>query len=315
MTLGRAYGRIDGASLVPPSRRIDAGDGMSGGGDLSADRTLIVDATVARTPATIVRTSREVNAGAGLSGGGDLSGDRTLSITPKSGAMVKRGTNFGTQEAVDITMRWDSIVYQREHGVLKFFLGFNFTFATTDVDTGGDDITEAGHGFDTGDGPFQFTTTGTLPAGLSLATDYWAIRVDANQFQVATSLVNALALTQINITSQGSGTHTCDRDSRLVVPDGVTMVRLDANIRWEIGANGARKVEMQKNNADFAGGGRYADGVDSGNLDKQNISSALLEVVGGDYFTLVVNANDASTPAVLSAQDTSWFAIEAVEFV
>lgn len=276
MALGRAYGRIAGAELVPPSRLISAG--------------------------------------AGLSGGGDLSADRTLSVATKLGAMVKRGTNFGTLEATDMTVRWDAEVYQRQHNGLKFHLGDDFTFATTDVDTSGDDITETGHGFATGDGPFQFATTTTLPAGLSLSTDYWAIRVDADQFQVATSLANALALTQVDITSQGTGTHTCERDTRLVVPDGVTMVRLDANVRWEIGANGSRKIEMQKNDADFAGGGRYADGVDSGNLDKQNISSALLEVVGGDYFTIVVNANDATTPALLSAQDSTWFAIEAVEF-
>lgn len=31
----------------------------------------------------------------------------------------------------------------------------------------------ASHGFVTGDGPFQFTTTGTLPAALSLLTDYF----------------------------------------------------------------------------------------------------------------------------------------------
>ena len=57
----------------------------------------------------------------------------------------------------------------------------------------------------------QGTTTGTLPAGLSLATDYFVIvtqRRDAGQIQLATSYVNALAGTAINLTDVGSGTHT-----------------------------------------------------------------------------------------------------------
>lgn len=82
-----------------------------------------------------------------------------------------------------------------------------FNFATTDVNTTDDEITETAHGLLTGD-VGQFTTTGTLPAGLSLATDYWVIKVDDDTFQVATSLANAEAGTQVDITDQGSGTHT-----------------------------------------------------------------------------------------------------------
>ena len=56
------------------SRTLATGDGLSGGGDLTANRTLTVDATV-------VRTTRNLTAGTGLSGGGDLTADRTFSIT------------------------------------------------------------------------------------------------------------------------------------------------------------------------------------------------------------------------------------------
>jgi hypothetical protein len=54
-------------------RSVIAGDGLSGGGELTADRTLNVDATV-------VRTTRTLTAGTGLTGGGDLSSNRTLGI-------------------------------------------------------------------------------------------------------------------------------------------------------------------------------------------------------------------------------------------
>lgn len=54
----------------------------------------------------------------------------------------------------------------------------------------------------------RFTTTTTLPAGLSLATDYYVIRIDNTTFKVATSYANAIAGTAIDITDAGTGTHT-----------------------------------------------------------------------------------------------------------
>jgi microcystin-dependent protein len=55
--------------------RINAGDGLSGGGLLTQDRTLSVDSTVVRTTRTI-----NTNSGSGLTGGGDLSANRSLSV-------------------------------------------------------------------------------------------------------------------------------------------------------------------------------------------------------------------------------------------
>lgn len=54
----------------------------------------------------------------------------------------------------------------------------------------------------------RFTTSGTLPAGLSLATDYWLIRASSTTASVAASLSDAIAGTAIDITDAGSGTHT-----------------------------------------------------------------------------------------------------------
>jgi len=54
----------------------------------------------------------------------------------------------------------------------------------------------------------RFTTTGTLPTGLSLATDYWLVRVSATTARVATSYANAIAGTVIAFTDAGTGTHT-----------------------------------------------------------------------------------------------------------
>lgn len=54
----------------------------------------------------------------------------------------------------------------------------------------------------------RFTTTTTLPTGLSLATDYWLVRVSSTTARVATSLANAIAGTVIAYTDAGTGTHT-----------------------------------------------------------------------------------------------------------
>lgn len=54
----------------------------------------------------------------------------------------------------------------------------------------------------------RLTTSGTLPAGLATATDYFFIRMDDNTFELASSYANAIAGTQINITDAGTGTHT-----------------------------------------------------------------------------------------------------------
>jgi len=54
----------------------------------------------------------------------------------------------------------------------------------------------------------RLTSSGTLPAGLALATDYYVIRVSDTTFELATSYANAIAGTQIDITGAGTGTHT-----------------------------------------------------------------------------------------------------------
>ena len=69
-------------------------------------------------------------------------------------------------------------------------------------------MTIVAHGLHTGDGPIRFTTSGTLPAGLALATDYYVIKLSADTFSLATTLANALAGTAIDITGNGTGTHT-----------------------------------------------------------------------------------------------------------
>jgi hypothetical protein len=61
--------------------------------------------------------------------------------------------------------------------------------------------------FQTGE-KVQLTSTGTLPAGLALVTDYWVIRVSDTVIKLASSLVNAKAGTEVTFTDDGTGAHT-----------------------------------------------------------------------------------------------------------
>lgn len=55
----------------------------------------------------------------------------------------------------------------------------------------------------------QFTTSGVLPTGLSVGTDYYVIKVTDTTIKVATSYANAVAGTAVGITNgTGSGTNT-----------------------------------------------------------------------------------------------------------
>lgn len=53
----------------------------------------------------------------------------------------------------------------------------------------------------------QLTTSGTLPAGLATATNYYVINVSDTTCKFATSYANAVAGTAIDITDAGTGTH------------------------------------------------------------------------------------------------------------
>lgn len=57
----------------------------------------------------------------------------------------------------------------------------------------------------------QVSTTTTLPAGLSAATNYYYIKVTDSTFKLATTYANSIAGTAIDITSAGTGTHTLTR--------------------------------------------------------------------------------------------------------
>ena len=81
-----------------------------------------------------------------------------------------------------------------------------FTAATSDLITIATKIKD----LLTGDG-VEVSTTGTLPTGLSASTTYYYIRVTDTTGKLATTRLNALASTAIDIAGVGSGTHSIER--------------------------------------------------------------------------------------------------------
>lgn len=92
------------------------------------------------------------------------------------------------------------------------------TFAdksVTVVDVAANTLAIAAHGLTSGDGPVRVASTGTVPGGLAVSTDYWVIAPDADHVQLATTFVRAggvpgsgLAQSPIDLTSSGAGTIT-----------------------------------------------------------------------------------------------------------
>lgn len=98
----------------------------------------------------------------------------------------------------------------------------------------------------TGVGVF-FTTTGSLPTGLLPNTNYYAIRIDANSFSLATSVANAHAGIAVNTSGSQSGTHTCYIGVRMAnnVPTDMMGLMIPAGVwafsgtGWHTGVGGA----------------------------------------------------------------------------
>jgi len=91
----------------------------------------------------------------------------------------------------------------------------SFSVAPASVNTGTEAITITGHGRNTGDG-LTYTEGTTAIGGLSTATKYFVIKVDDNNVKLASTTSNASNGTAIDLTGQGTGTHTFTTDGTAI---------------------------------------------------------------------------------------------------
>jgi len=90
------------------------------------------------------------------------------------------------------------------------------TIATTAVSTTADTITVTNHRMLTGTKVTYSAASGTVLGGLTDATAYYTIVVDANTLKVASSLANAQAGTAIDLTGTGNSSQTFTGDTATV---------------------------------------------------------------------------------------------------
>jgi hypothetical protein len=79
----------------------------------------------------------------------------------------------------------------------------SLTFATTDVNTSTDTITVTGWNKDNNT-PISFSSTTTLPGGITAGTTYYTVSTSGTSFKISTSIGGSA----VDLTSTGSGTHT-----------------------------------------------------------------------------------------------------------
>jgi hypothetical protein len=245
----------------------------------------------------------EVNINAGAS--------TTIGRPPHSGAKLSLDGTFVTAGSLEVIDGWGATADfdTTINNGLSFWLGPDLNF-TTDFATD-DRLDATAHGMITGDGPFQLITSGTLPAGLSTGTNYWAIDVSANELEVATSYANAIAGTQVDITGDGTGTHTLQRAQYLVVPgDTVQKVKVSAGIQTAASTT-AEISEMQIRLDGEASPGSARDIKDSGTTSHNRILACetdVLEVTGGERFEVWID-----TDPDLDDAKATYFELEVVE--
>lgn len=100
------------------------------------------------------------------------------------------------------------------------------------------------HGFVTGL-KVQIATSGTLPAPLAALTDYFVIRIDADYFQLAVSLADAIAGTPVDLTTVGVGTQTVTAVA--LAGCSVKLQRSNDGVNWDDVAS-ATNVTTSGNN-------------------------------------------------------------------
>ena len=181
---------LDNTSRVPPNNVVFTVSGLVAGEDrvLVGPRTgtslntaqLATDVTLSGAAETVIQCSAAVPTETPTTG--------TVRVKLNSG--IFKRVRYQSNSGNDYTILADD------------------TFVDGDVTTGTDNVTLTAHKFVTLD-KIRLTTTGVLPAPLATGTDYYIIKVDANTVRFASSVANAIAGTQIDITSAaGGGTHT-----------------------------------------------------------------------------------------------------------
>lgn len=150
-----------------------------------------------------------------------------------------------------------------------------------------DKITSTGNGLTTALPVLYTKTAGTSPTPLSVNTTYYAIRIDGNTFQLATTSTGAVAGSAINISSMtqaGGG-------SFVLTPLGITGT---AGFKYQQSNDNSNWFDISTTSVTFAS--PYTAGTlfsDLGTINARYVRvSAVAPTTGGMALTVVVNAKN-----------------------
>jgi hypothetical protein len=279
-------------------KSIIAGDGLSGGGNLTADRTLSVDATVVRTSgnqtidgtktfsAAVVlstagtainhalRADRSILAGDGLSGGGNLTADRTLSV---DATVVRTSGN----QTIGGTKTFSAAVVLSTAGT------------TTTHAIRGDRSISSGDGLSGG---------GNLTADRTLSVDATVVRTSGNQTIGGTKTFSAAVVLS---TAGTTTTHAIRGDRSISSGDGLSgggnltadrTLSVDATV---VRTSGNQTIGGTKTFSDIISGSINGNSTSANQIKTQSSASTSL-----NFITFVDSNNTDPTNEVLRTSDT-----------
>jgi hypothetical protein len=202
VSVSRKFKRVDWNKNMLPTTAATAGEWSSlfrGGGNPGADAIINTGTNLA------FQQLKDTTANAtGIQHGGDVSPETKHIINASSFSAA--GTTMPAVAMLVDLLGWYRITSVTTTGDQALTNALT-TLGTFTADPGTDVCTHSNNQLDHTT-RVQLTTTTTLPAGLSLATDYWTIYVTDTTFKLATSYANAVAGTAIDITDAGTGVHS-----------------------------------------------------------------------------------------------------------
>lgn len=114
-------------------------------------------------------------------------------------------------------------------------------FLEANVNTTSNAIVIADHGFSSGL-KVQLTTGGVLPAGLSVATDYFVLVIDEDTIKLCDSLVDVGTATAIDVSDNGT-------DGGTITPVSIQA----ANVRWQVSIDGTNWNDIEDSEVSITG--------------------------------------------------------------
>jgi hypothetical protein len=141
----------------------------------------------------------------------------------------------------------------------------------------------------------------------------------SNIFPTGTNSIPNNTGTLVSFTTTGSsgeaGATLADdgliTNARIIVPSWATRVRITANIQWAANTTGVRTLNLLRNGAAEAGTFFLRANAASAGGNAVNATSAVLDVVPNDYFTVSVLQTSGGALDI-TAGNSSWICLEVV---